>query len=104
MHDPVTGLPVIEPDLARTIGERVNAIIAQRGPGALSPALIVQPRARALAMLMRQRAPACLVLSIAELPPTQPIEVVAVIGEETPTGPPQLPPPNSGTAEPALAA
>ncbi|NKJ40740.1 MULTISPECIES: flagellar biosynthesis protein FlhA [unclassified Novosphingobium] len=100
MHDPVTGQPVIEPDLARTIGERVNLIIAQRGPGAISPALIVQPRARrALAALMRQRAPACLVLSIAELPPTQPIEVVAVIGEETPTGPPQLPPP-----EPAMAA
>jgi len=49
---------------------------------------------------MRQRAPACVVLSIAELPPTQPIEVVAVIGEETPTGPPQLPPP----LQPALAA
>jgi len=101
MHDPVTGQPVIEPDLARTIGERVNAIVAQHGPGAIAPALIVQPRARrALASLMRQRAPACLVLSIAELPPSQPIEVVAVIGEEAPTGPPQLPPP----AEPALAA
>jgi flagellar biosynthesis protein FlhA len=35
---------------------------------------------------MRQRAPACVVLSIAELPPTQPIEVVAVIGEEAPPG------------------
>jgi flagellar biosynthesis protein FlhA len=33
---------------------------------------------------MRQRAPGCVVLSIAELPPTQPIEVVAVIGEEAP--------------------
>jgi flagellar biosynthesis protein FlhA len=31
MHDPVTGQPVIEPDLARTIGERVGAIMAERG-------------------------------------------------------------------------
>jgi flagellar biosynthesis protein FlhA len=92
MHDPVTGQPVIEPDLARTIGERVGAIMAERGIGAIAPALIVQPRARrALAALMRQRAPGCVVLSIAELPPTQPIEVVAVIGEEAP--PPQLPAP-----------
>ncbi|WP_317975433.1 flagellar biosynthesis protein FlhA [Novosphingobium pituita] len=99
MHDPVTGQPVIEPDLARTIGERVGAIMAERGIGAIAPALIVQPRARrALAALMRQRAPGCVVLSIAELPPTQPIEVVAVIGEEAPPAPPQLP------APPAMAA
>jgi len=94
MHDPVTGQPVIEPDLARSIGERVNLIIDQRGPGATMPALVVQPRARrVLATLLRQRAPGCLVLSIAELPPAQPIEVVAVIGEEAPPGTPQLPAP-----------
>jgi flagellar biosynthesis protein FlhA len=102
MHDPVTGQPVIEPDLARTIGERVGAIMAERGIGAIAPALIVQPRARrALAALMRQRAPGCVVLSIAELPPTQPIEVVAVIGEEAPR-PPQLPAPGHGGMTPAF--
>ena len=88
LHDPSTGQPLIEPDLARAIGERVAEIIAQRGPGANPPALIVQPRVRrALAQLLRLRAPQCLVLSIAELPPAQPIEVLAVIGDEQPAAP-----------------
>ncbi|MBC7158879.1 MAG: FHIPEP family type III secretion protein [Porphyrobacter sp.] len=82
MHDPVTGQAVIEPDLARSIGERVAQIMAALPPGAL-PALIVQPRARrALAELLRLRAPGCAVLSIHELPATQPIEVIAVVGGE----------------------
>jgi flagellar biosynthesis protein FlhA len=81
LSDPSTGQPVIEPDLARNIGERVAELGAERGPGAAPLALIVQPRARrALAALLRLRAPACTVLSIAELPAAQPIEVVAVIG------------------------
>lgn len=85
MHDPATGQPVIEPDLARGIGERVSDLIAERGPGAPPIALIVQPRARRpLASLLRLRAPNCLVLSIAELPPSQPIEVITVIGGEAP--------------------
>lgn len=93
MHDPVTGQPVIEPDLARAIGERVADIVAERGPAAPPMALIVQPRARrALAALLRLRAPGCLVISISELPPTQPIEVVSVIGEAP--APPSLPAPN----------
>ena len=81
LTDPATGQPVIEPDLARNIGEHVANLIAQRGPSAPPLALIVQPRARrALAALLKLRAPSCLVLSIAELPVSQPIEVVAVIG------------------------
>ena len=92
LHDPGTGLPVIEPDLARGIGERVAALLAGRqqalGPGAPPIALIVQPRARrALAALLRLRAPGCLVLSISELPPAQPIEVIDVIGGEMPSDP-----------------
>ena len=83
MQDPVTGLPVIEPDLARGLGERIAALITARGPGAIAPALIVQPRARrTLSAALRFRAPACLVLSISELPQSQPIEVIAVIGGE----------------------
>jgi len=90
---------VIEPDLARTIGERIANLIAERGPSACPPALIVQPRARrALAALLRLRAPQCLVLSISELPPTQPIEVLAVIGED-PVPVPSLPHPGSAFSE-----
>ena len=97
LHDPVTGQPVIEPDLARTIGERVAALVADRGAGAPPLALVVQPRARrALAALLKMRCPSCLVLSIAELPAAQPIEVVAVIGGEQ--SPPALPSPNSNQA------
>ena len=84
MIDPATGQPLIEPDLARTIGERVSAILAERGQGG-SAALIVQPRLRrSLAALLRLRAPGCVVLSIAELPETQPVEVIAVVGGEPP--------------------
>ncbi len=85
MHDPATGIPVIEPDLARTIGESVAALVAERSGGAAPLALIVQPRARrALAALLRLRAPSCQVLSISELPQAQPIEVVRVIGSDLP--------------------
>jgi flagellar biosynthesis protein FlhA len=81
LHDPTTGMPVIEPELARNIGEHIAALIADRGPSATPIALIVQPRARrALAALLKLRAPSCLVLSIAELPPAQPIEVIDVVG------------------------
>lgn len=84
MHDPATGQPVIEPDLARGIGERISALIAERGPAAPPIALIVQPRARRpLATLLRLRAPNCQVMAISELPPSQPIEVISVIGGET---------------------
>jgi len=92
MVDPVTGQPVIEPDLARMIGERIAALCEERreerGLDAIPPALVVQPRARrALAALLRLRAPSCLVLSIAELPPTQPIEVIDVVGAAPPERP-----------------
>ena len=81
LSDPATGQPLIEPDLARNIGEHVAALVAERGPSAPPLALVVQPRARrALAGLLKQRAPSCLVISIAELPASQPIEVIALIG------------------------
>ncbi|WP_353226585.1 flagellar biosynthesis protein FlhA [Novosphingobium sp.] len=91
MQDPVSGLPVIEPDLARGLGERIAALISDRGPGAICPALIVQPRARrTLSAALRFRAPACLVLSISELPQSQPIEVIAVIGGDNAAPAPPL--------------
>jgi flagellar biosynthesis protein FlhA len=88
MIDPATGQPLIEPDCGAMILREVNAVAdAEKGP----VALIVQPPARrALAALLRQRSPRCLVLSIAELPPTQPIAVVGVIGEPAPAEPPAL--------------
>jgi flagellar biosynthesis protein FlhA len=90
MRDPGTGQPVIEPDCARMIADRVNEALAAQADGR-GLALIVQPPARrALAQLLRQRSPHCLVLSIAELPPTQPVEVVAVIGGQG-APPPQQP-------------
>ena len=62
-----------------------SGIAAERGAGTSPPALVVQPQARrALAALLRLRAPDCLVISISELPAAQPIEVVAVIGRDAP--------------------
>jgi flagellar biosynthesis protein FlhA len=83
LHDPATGTIVIDPDLARSIGEHVGAVMQSLGPGVGRAALIVQPRARRpLASLLAARVPGCTVLSINELPSSQPIEVVAVIGED----------------------
>lgn len=78
MIDPATGQPLIEPDCGGMIVREINRIAdAEGGP----IALIVQPPARrALAALLKPRAPRCLVLSITELPATQPIAVVGVIG------------------------
>ncbi len=91
LQDPASGEIVIEPDLARSIGERIAAIVSQRDPSATRPALIVQPRARrALTALLRLRAPQCLVLSINELPAAQPIEVIAVVGDESSEPPAEL--------------
>lgn len=78
MVDPGTGQPLIEPDCAGMIVREINRIADDEG-GAI--ALIVQPPARrALTALLKPRSPRCLVLSIAELPATQPIAVVGVIG------------------------
>lgn len=92
MVDPSTGQPLIEPDCGGMIIARVNAAIEETGGPV---ALIVQPPARrALAGLLRQRARSCQVLSINELPASQPVEVVSVIGSEEPPAP-GLPAPES---------
>jgi flagellar biosynthesis protein FlhA len=89
MIDPATGQPLIEPDCGSMIVREASRIANREG----SPiALIVQPPARrALATLLKTRAPRCLVLSIAELPAAQPIAVVGVIG--APDEAPELAPP-----------
>ncbi|MEP3422255.1 MAG: FHIPEP family type III secretion protein [Erythrobacter sp.] len=101
MVDPATGQPIIEPDCANMIaGGIVDLIDAANAP----VALIVQPPARrALAGLLRNRASRCLVLSINELPATQPVEVIGVIGAEEPA---QLAAPDgpSSPAQGAMAA
>lgn len=89
MHDPATGQPLIEPDCGSMIVREAGRIADEQG---CPIALIVQPPARrALAALLKVRAPRCLVLSIAELPATQPIAVVGIIG--APEEPPALSPP-----------
>lgn len=82
MVDPATGQPLIEPDCGAMIATRVGELIEEAGGPV---ALIVQPPARrSLAGLLRNRVHQCLVLSIAELPATQPVEVIGVIGEAAP--------------------
>jgi flagellar biosynthesis protein FlhA len=82
MVDPASGQPLIEPDCGNMIASRIADLIEERDA---SLALIVQPPARrALAGLLRQRASRCQVLSINELPATQPVEVIGVIGSEEP--------------------
>jgi len=91
LQDPTTGQPVLDPDLARTLGTQVSEILAARPPGSPHAALIVQPRARRpLAALLKLRAPQCVVLSISELPPEQPIEVIAVVGGQQAEPAPQI--------------
>ena len=84
LRDPASGDLLIEPDCARMIGERIGALAHERSvAGAGGVALVVQPPTRrALARLLRSRVPDCLVISLAELPSIQPIEVLAVIGGE----------------------
>ena len=93
MKDPATGQPLVEPDCGRMITERMSALAETQGEGV---ALIVQPpMRRAMAALLRNRVPCCLVLSIHELPATQPVEVLAVIGEACTGDPAALPTPDN---------
>ena len=81
MTDPATGQPLIEPDCSAMIATSMSELTQETG-GVV--ALIVQPPVRrAIAALLKTRVPQALVLSIAELPTSQPIEVVSVIGEKT---------------------
>jgi len=83
MIDPASGQPLIEPECGNMIARRIGELTGEHGP----LALIVQPPARrALAALLRSRARTCLVLSINELPASQSVEVVGVIGEPEPAG------------------
>ncbi len=78
LRDPVSGQPLVDPDLGANIASQLAELVAN---SEATPALIVQPPARrTLARLLKQRVPNCLVLSIAELPASQPVEVMAVIG------------------------
>jgi flagellar biosynthesis protein FlhA len=79
ISDPATGQPLIEPDCGRMIASRMQEL-CKAADGAVG--LIVQPPVRrALAALLKTRCPQALVLSINELPTSQPVEVLAVIGD-----------------------
>ncbi len=105
--DPATGQPLIEPECGTMIVDALNRVLETEDTAI---ALIVQPPARrSLATLLRQRVPRCLVLSINELPATQPVEVVSVIGGEDPSAPQIAVPPTNqsetnGDAQGALVA
>ena len=88
LRDPVSGQPLVDPDLASSIA----AQIAQLADQADSPlALIVQPPVRrTLARMLKQRVPRCLVMSIAELPASQPVDVRAVIGAGAAANAPEI--------------
>ena len=97
MTDPATGQPIVEPDCGAMIARRINAMITETDSAI---ALIVQPPARrALTALLKQRASRCLVLSINELPATQAVEVLGVIGGDQPV-PDTLP--SADAAAPSL--
>lgn len=79
MSDPATGEPLIEPSCATVIAEKMNEFCEAAG-GLV--ALVVQPPVRrVMAALLKARVPQSLVLSINELPVSQSVEVVGVIGE-----------------------
>jgi flagellar biosynthesis protein FlhA len=85
LRDPVSGQPLVDPDLASSIAAQI-AQLSEQSDAAM--ALIVQPPVRrTLARLLKHRVPRCLVMSIAELPASQPVDVRAVIGAGTPTEP-----------------
>lgn len=95
MIDPATGQPLVDPDCGRMIADRMSAVVAEADAPV---ALIVQPPARrALAALLRGRVPRALVLSLSELPATQPVTVLEVIG--APNQPPLLSPDNTPQSE-----
>lgn len=95
LRDPVTGWPVIEPDLANTISRRVKDLADARGVGTIPLTMVVQANTRrAMSALLRQRTPDCLVIAISELPPSQPIDVIEVIG----AAPKELPAPDQHPA------
>ncbi|WP_390583184.1 flagellar biosynthesis protein FlhA [Erythrobacter sp. MTPC3] len=95
MTDPATGQPLIEPDCGSMIAGRMAALTQDSGSVV---ALVVQPPVRrSMAALLRSRVPQAMVLSINELPATQPIEVLAVIGEDTGSAL-EIPPLSAGEA------
>lgn len=88
MTDPATGQPLIDPDCGRMIVEHMAQLVRDAGEPV---ALIVQPPARrALSALLRTRVPRALVLSLNELPATQPVDVRDVIGAAQPTPEPEM--------------
>ena len=98
ISDPVR--PRMTEKLQLLYGDRAPEVLARIDEVGGPVALIVQPPARrALASLLRQRARQCQVLSINELPATQPVEVIATIGAEA--APEGLPAPDAPQAPPA---
>ncbi len=81
LRDPSSGQPLVDPDLAASISAQVAELTQGDSGGAHGFALIVQPPVRrTMARLLKTRVPGCLVMSVSELPASQPVDVHAVIG------------------------
>ena len=100
MSDPATGEPLVEPECGRKIADAISGFVAEAdGP----VALIVQPPVRrSLSALLTARVPQAFVLSINELPASQSVEVIGVIGDEAESAAPVLA--ASGAVDPVEAA
>ncbi len=83
LRDPVSGQPLVDPDLAASISAQVSQLAQGDSGDASGFALIVQPPVRrTMARMLKSRVPACLVMSVSELPANQPVDVRAVIGAD----------------------
>ncbi|MCJ7420389.1 flagellar biosynthesis protein FlhA [Sphingomicrobium astaxanthinifaciens] len=102
-RDPANGKLLLAPELAGAIGDEIAEIVASRDAAHPSPALIVQPAVRrALAELLKLRCPQGRVISINELPQSQPIDVIAVVGQQNEVQtPPMIAAPQTPANEPS---
>lgn len=95
LRDPASGQPLVDPDLAASIAAQISEITQGDSGEASGFALIVQPPVRrTMARLLKNRVPGCLVLSVSELPASQPVDVRSVIGG-THAAPDALPAPET---------
>lgn len=81
LRDPTSGEILVDPDLAASICAQISELTQGDTGRASGFALIVQPPVRrTMARLLKNRVPGCLVLSVSELPASQPVDVRAVVG------------------------
>lgn len=81
LRDPASGEPLVDPDLAASIAAQITEVTREDTAAGRGFALIVQPPVRrTMTRLLNARVAGCHVMSVSELPATQPVDVRAVIG------------------------